>query len=163
MTQPMSASSSRDYHQPPSSVERRQQLRVQIHNLFVAITGADKRTRQLHKDLQQGKIKLAENVADLVDAGLTNREESKLRAIAHAILAWCSAGKARCSRKFSQIFCAETQNQGELDNVELAIEQGDLSPQMLDRLIQELDENMTIELEMKEWALRQRFIAQGGR
>lgn len=163
MTQPMSASSSRDYHQSAPSVERHHKLRIQMHSLFVALTGADKRTRQLHKDLQQGKIKLADNVAVLVDAALTNREESKVRAIAHALLAWCSAGRTRMTRTYSQIFCAETRNQGELDVLELAVEQGDLSPQTLDGLAVELREDITIKTEMLEWAQHERFVAQGGR
>lgn len=160
MTQSIAHHKSAEYHQSMPAVERRHRLRIQVHALFVALTGADKRTRQLHKDLQQGKIKLADNVAVLIDAALTNREESKVHAIANALLAWCAAGKARTVRKFGQIFCAETHKQGELDNVELAIEQGDRSPRTLDHLIRELDENMAIELEMKDWALRERFVAQ---
>lgn len=150
-------------HSTMPSVERRRTLRDQIHGLLVALPGSDKQSRQLHKDLQQDRSKAPDHVALMVDSALTLREESKVRAIAHALLAWCSAGRASVCRKFSQIFCAETQNQGELDNVELAIEQGDHSPQTLDRLVQELDENIAIETEMKEWALHERFVDRGGR
>lgn len=163
MTQSVASHNVAEYHQPMPAVERRNRIRLELHELLVALTGSDKRTRQLHKDIHQGKSKAADHVALMVDAGLANREESKIRAIGNALHAWCSAGTVHVFRKFSQIFCAETQNQGELDNVELAVEQGDRSPQMLDRLIQELDENIAIELEMKEWALHQRFIARGGR
>lgn len=160
MAQSIAGHNSGEYHQAMPAVERRHRIRLQLHHLLVALTGSDKKTRQLHKDMQQGRLKTSDHVAFMVDAALTNHEESKVRAIAHALLAWCSAGKARFVRKFSQIFCAETRNQGELDNVQLAIEQGDHSPRTLDHLIRELDENMAIEREMKEWALRERFVAQ---
>lgn len=159
MAQSVTTPTAPDNHQFSSTVERRRQIRSTLGDLLTALPGSDERTRQVHKDIQSEKSRCAEHISLMVDSAISLRQESKVRAIANALLAFCSASCGRVQRAYSQIFCAETDVDGLLDNVELAVEQGDRSPRTLDLLIDLLTKSIAVQTEMLEWARRVRFGA----
>ena len=96
------------YHHPiVGSVEQRH-MASELRRLLLGIVPSDKQSRQLHKDLQQQKNRAPDTIATIVVAGLKNDQESKVRAIAHAISGFCSAGKAKLQRRFPQLYPIET-------------------------------------------------------
>ena len=129
----------------------------ELRRLLLGIAPPDKQSRQLHKDLQQQKNRAPDTIATIVVAGLKNDQESKVRAIAHAISGFCSAGKAKLCRRFPQLYPIETREQGELDCLEVAIAQGDHSTPTLERFVKEVDENIAVLTEMREAAITELY------
>ncbi|HWL41007.1 MAG TPA: hypothetical protein VNO75_12300 [Gemmatimonadaceae bacterium] len=150
------------HHSIATPVDRRAHLTDEVRRLLLSFSPSDKRTRQLHKDLQQRKNKAADTLGSMFDAALTKQETSKLRAFGNLIAAFCARDNGRICRSFQQLFPLETREDGELNNVQVLIAQGDRSPQTLDRFIGELDDSIAVHTEMKEWALQERFIARRG-
>jgi hypothetical protein len=163
MPQSVLAPRAQSYHQHPSPVERRNTIERELERLLLALSWSDQRTRQLRKDVQQRKNKAVPTVASMIDSALTKKEESKVRAIANMLSAFCAASAGRVCRCFQLLFPAETREDGELNNVQALVATGDRSPQTLQRLIEELDDSIAIHTEMKEWAIQELFVAQGGR
>lgn len=147
------------HHRIVGSVEQRHYA-AEIRRLLLSIVAPEKQTQQLHKDVQSEKNRAPETVASMIDVAIKTGQESKAHAIANAISAFCSFGKTRVQRSFRQLYPLETQSQGELDNVEVAVEQGDESNPTLARLVTKLDANMAHEQQMKEWALERMHATQ---
>lgn len=136
-------------HPQPIGPGERDRLAEDIRNCLVSVDAAgDPKIRERKKDLRKGFNKAADTLSQfLVHSYNTGRPISKR--LTDAIGDFFSAKTQRTQRRLSDLFSIETKEEGDVNVVQMAIAQGDLSTPMLIRLITELDDHIPVLQEMR--------------
>jgi len=123
-------------------------LAGELRQILMSVRSHDKTVIQLHKDVQAGKNKAADTVASfLVDSH--NGKSSIADAFASTIRDFFSARVNRLRRTMRELSPIETREEGELNSTQVAVDQGDTSTPTLKRFIAEIDENISVLIEMR--------------
>lgn len=113
---------------------------------------------QKHKDIQQGKNRAPNTLASmLTDAFKKEQSVPKVTRLAHTILAYFTPTNCR---ELNQLHAVETEEQGDVDTVQMRVAQGDTSTPTLRKLVEELDEYILVAQEMRSAALGQLMRSQ---
>jgi hypothetical protein len=140
-------------HQFMSLVEC-EALERAIRDELLALPHADQSTRQKKKDIQTGKNKAPNTLATmLVGAFRKERSVPRVTRVAHAIIGFFESRGAKQQRRLRDLNPIETKEEGDLNNVQMAIAQGDLSTPTLLKLVEEIDEYAPVLQEMRSAAL----------
>lgn len=106
---------------------------------------------QKHKDIQQGKNKAPNTIACmLTDAFRKEQSVPKVTRLAHTILAYFAP---QSCRELKDLHSVETQEEGDVNDIQMAVAQGDTSTPTLRKLVEELDEYILVAQEMRSAAL----------
>lgn len=140
-------------HQYMSLVEC-EALERAIRDELLALPHADQSTRQKKKDIQAGKNKAPNTLATmLVGAFTKERSVPRVTRLAHAIIGFFEARGEKQQRGLRDLHPIETKEEGDLNNVQMAIAQGDLSTPTLLKLVEEIDQYTPVLQEMRSAAL----------
>lgn len=138
--------SSVSHHQPLNWVES-DRLERMIADDLLSLPACGQR----HKDIQQGKNKAPNTIAAmLTDAFRKERNVSKVTRLAHTILAFFTPTTCR---ELQELHSVETREQWELEQVQMAVAQGDLSTPTLRKLHKELGDYILVAEEMRSAVL----------
>lgn len=138
--------SSVSHHQSFNWVEC-ERLERMIADDLLSLPGCGQR----HKDLQAGKNRAPNTIAAmLTDAFRKERNISKVTRMAHTILHFFTPTTCR---DLDELHPVETREQWELEQVQMAVAQGDLSTPTLRKLVEELDQYILVAQEMRAAAL----------
>lgn len=108
---------------------------------------------QMHKDIQTRKNKAPKTLATmLVDGFRKERSPAKVTRLAHTIIGFFSSN-AREQRRLRDLNPIETKEEGDINVVQMAIAQGDLSTPTLRKLVEQIDEYAPVLQEMRGAAL----------
>jgi hypothetical protein len=148
MSTSLSPSAPATHPQPIGSGER-DRLAEDIRSCLVSVDAAgDPKIRERKKDLRKGFNKAADTLSQfLVHSYNTGQPISKR--LTNAIGDFFSAKTQRAQRRLSDLFSIETKEEGDVNIVQMAIAQGDVSTPMLIRLITELDDHIPVLQEIR--------------
>lgn len=142
-----------DNHRFMSMVEH-EALERAIRDDLLSLPHIDQFTRQKKKDIQSGRNKAPNTIARmLVGAFQKERSPAKVTRLAHTIIGFFSSSEAKEQRRLRDLNPIETKEEGDLNNVQMAIAQGDLSTLTLRKLVEEIDEYAPVLQEMRGAAL----------
>lgn len=144
------------YHSLETRVASRA-LVNEIRTELLSFSSRDRRIQQLRKDIQQGRNKCAETLAAIVTDPTADRPINDRGRIGKRITDFFSAHAPRSRRTICQLNPIETKEEGDINNVQMAIAQGDHSTQALDHLIEEIDQYVPVLLEMRAAAVAERY------
>lgn len=124
-------------------------LANELRTDLMSIASKDQRVIQLRKDLSQFKNKAPETLAAIL-ADAHNRQQPVADRIASTIVGFFSSRRRQLLRQLSEIMQIETVEEGQLNNIQMRVAQGDDSMPALLELRKEVRENKAIldELEM---------------
>ena len=146
MPQRVTPESRFSHHQPCNWVER-DRLERMIASDLLSLPACGQR----HKDIQAGKNRAPNTIAAmLTDAFRKERNVHTVTRLAHTILQFFAP---QTCRELQELHPIETREQGELEEVQMAVAQGDLSTPTLRKLVEELDEYILVAQEMRAAAL----------
>lgn len=141
------------HYQPANWVER-DRLEQLIAEDLLALPGCG----QKHKDLQQGKNRAPNTLASmLTDAFKKEPSVPKVTRLAHTILAYFTPQSCRALKDLHRV---ETEEEGDVNKIQMAIAQGDLSTPTLRNFVEEVDELIAVLTEMRSAALGQLMRSQ---
>jgi hypothetical protein len=123
-------------------------LSSELRTQLLSVRSKDQRVIQLRKDLQQGKNKAPETIAALLTDAFNNKN-SAVDGFAATIRGFFSARMNRLQRKLRDLMQVETVEEGEFNNVQMKIAQGDLSRPTLIEMKKEIGEYRAILDEME--------------
>lgn len=142
MSMSLTPNSPVSHHQPLNWVEQ-DRLERMIADDLLSLPACGQR----HKDIQAGKNKAPNTIAAmLTDAFRKERDVSKVTQLAHTILAFFTPQNCR---DLSALHPIETREQGELENAQMVVAQGDLSTPSLRKLHKELGDYILVAEEMR--------------
>lgn len=108
----------------------------------------DQATRQQKKDIQQGRNKAPQTLARLL-VGAFRKDPKRPTRLARTIIGFFESKEAKEQRSLRDLQKIETREEGELNNVQIAIAQGDLSTPTLMDGVREIDEYLPVLQEMR--------------
>jgi hypothetical protein len=153
----------RSAHHPAIDQVEQDRLIAELRDALLALRAhvngrRDVRAKQLHKDVQSGKNRAPETMGILLTEAYNDRAPlSDVERISHIITSFFRSKRQGGVRKLRDLSPVETREEGELNCIQVAIDQGDHSAPMLNRLIEELERNIAILTEMRESALEERY------
>lgn len=109
---------------------------------------------QRHKDIQAGKNKAPDTLAHML-VGAFHKDPSipRVTRLAHTIIDFFSSAEAKEQRRLRDLNPIETKEEGDINVVQMAIAQGDLSTPTLRKLVEEIDEYAPVLQEMRGAAI----------
>ncbi len=123
-----------------------EQLRDSL--LHLSFGSSDRRTQDLRKDVYRGQNKAAETIASMLTEAFNSHRANPSR-FANVVWDFFSARVKRLRRTLRQLSPIETRVEGELNCLQVAIDQGDMSNPALTKFIDEIDENVALLMEMR--------------
>lgn len=136
-------------------VERRS-LVSELRQCLLGVSSKDPKIQQLRKDVQRGQNKAPETIASMVTDAFNSGNPAPER-LASTIRDFFSAHTHRLQRKLRELSPIETREEGELNCIQVSIDQGDTSTPTLTSFIAEIDENVAVLLEMRSAAVAERY------
>jgi serine kinase of HPr protein (carbohydrate metabolism regulator) len=118
-------------------------LTSELRTHLLSVRSKDQRTIQLRKDVQQGKNKAPETIAALISDAFNSGDDVAGR-MASTIRSFFSARTAQLQRRVRDLMQVETVEEGEFNNVQMKIAQGDLSRPTLIEMKKEIGEYRAI-------------------
>lgn len=152
----------RSHHPVVGQVEQDRlvgELRDALLALRAHVNGRrDARAKQLHKDVQSRKNRAPETIAALLASAFNERAPmSDVTRICQIIGGFFIAKRRGHVRKLRDLSPIETRSEGELNLVQVLVDQGDHSAPMLAHLIEACDENIALLTEMKQAATEELY------
>lgn len=155
MQQSNAAAAAFSNHQFMSLVEC-EALERAIRDELLALPHSDQSTRQKKKDIQAGKNKAPNTLATmLVGAFRKERSVPRVTRLAHAIIGFFESKETKQQRALNDLHPIETKKEGDLNNVQMAIAQGDHSTPTLLKLVDGIDQYAPVLQEMRSAALNE--------
>jgi hypothetical protein len=143
MTHPaLMSTSAASHHSMVSRVEC-DTLTSELRTQLLGVRSRDQRTIQLRKDVQAGKNKAPETIATLLTDAFNSNDPIADR-FASTIRSFFSARTQQLQRKLRDLMQVETKEEGEFNNVQMKIAQGDLSRPTLIEMKKEIGEYRAI-------------------
>jgi hypothetical protein len=131
-----------------------EQLAGEFRQRLLSFRSKNPRIQQLHKDLQQGRNRAPETIcAILVDAWNDSKPLSEVVSPAKTITDFFSSHVGRIRRKLRELSPIETREEGDVNCIQVAIDQGDHSRPTLEKFVKEVDENIAVLVEMRDAAI----------
>lgn len=118
----------------------------------------DQRAKQLHKDIQSRKNRAPETIGTLLTAAFNDRAPmGDVTRICRIIAGFFTAKRRGHVRTLRDLSPIETRREGDLNVIQVAIDQGDHSAPMLARLIESCQENIALLQEMEQSATEELY------
>jgi hypothetical protein len=148
----------------PRSITTGEQDRLEeeIRGCLLQVSSSDPKIRERKKDLRKGFNKAPNTLAQfLVQA--YNEQRPITKRLTDAIGDFFSARTQRLARRLRDLNPIETKREGDMNNLQMAIAQGDLSTPTLKRFVEEIDEYSAVLAEMRAAAVAEIYKAEGPR
>jgi hypothetical protein len=152
MSTSLKPSTAAAHPQPISAVER-ERLEDDIRRCLLETPSAgDQKVIDRKKDIRKGFNRVAETLSQFLVHSY-NEGKPITKHLVTTIGDFFSARTQRSVRRLRDLFQIETKEEGEVNNIQMAIAQGDRSTPTLIRLITEIDDLVPILLEIRAAAV----------
>lgn len=136
----------------------RARLADEIRGCLLSVSSSDPKIRERKKDLRKGFNRAPDTLAGFLVQSFNERRPISQR-LTTAIGDFFGARTQTIKRRLRDLHSIETSEEGDVNDVQMAIAQGDVSTPTLKKFIQEIDEYMPVLLEMRAAAVAELYEA----
>jgi hypothetical protein len=130
----------------------RDKLADEIRSCLLSVSSSDPKIRERKKDLRKRFNKAPDTLAGFLVQAFNERRPISAR-LTTAIGDFFSARTQTIQRKLRELSPIETREEGDINCLQVAIDQGDLSTPTLKKFVEEVDEYIAVLAEMRSAAI----------